>query len=258
MSSYIIIGCLIAVIGIALKQMFGSTSAERPRLDLNQSPHPSQPPATQDREHQQRLEALAHGPANSTNPDRKSQNTAGQNSESSLDRFTSPISGAIHAATSQLSDFGDALRSGAANVSGSAPVASFAVPQSELQTSTWRDRKLFSSFSGILTDNDLQLRALQPEELPIPEDDYIFGSVTPSLAALLPESEERREHQRMNLSAAGYRSRASWLNLSAIRFVLAFLALVFFGVLLIMAPPALELWILGAVVLAPLLMWALP
>ena len=68
----------------------------------------------------------------------------------------------------------------------------------------------------------------------------------------------RREVQRQNLAAAGLHSRAAWINLNAVRFVLAFLTLVIGGFWLLMAPPQLEPSLLSFVVFGPLMMWALP
>ncbi|MFN9717968.1 MAG: type II secretion system F family protein [Planctomycetota bacterium] len=124
--------------------------------------------------------------------------------------------------------------------------------------STWNDRKLFSEFRGILSDDTEAVSLPAPEELPIANEDFVFGSLTPSIAQLLPESESRREVQRKALIGAGYHSRAAWLNLSAIRFALSFLSLVVVGLWLIAAPPAIEPWLLGLLVMAPLFMWALP
>ncbi|MCA9082467.1 MAG: type II secretion system F family protein [Planctomycetaceae bacterium] len=125
--------------------------------------------------------------------------------------------------------------------------------------SSSKSRPLFAEFDGILNRRsggpDSRIR---PESLPMPEDDMVFGSVTPALAEMLPESETRRELQRKNLLAAGYHSRAAWINLNAVRFVLAFLALVISGFWLLMAPPQLEMILLGTVVLLPLLLWAVP
>jgi Flp pilus assembly protein TadB len=118
---------------------------------------------------------------------------------------------------------------------------------------------LFSDFDGILgSDAGSALKRPRPEELPMSEDDMVFGSVTPALAEMLPESESRREVQRQNLAAAGLHSRAAWINLNAVRFVLAFLTLVIGGFWLLMAPPQLETYLLSFVVLGPLMMWALP
>jgi tight adherence protein C len=124
--------------------------------------------------------------------------------------------------------------------------------------STWNDRRLFSDFKGILSEGAASIPLPTPEELPIREDAFVFGPLTPSIAQLLPETEARREVQRKSLVAAGYHSRASWLNLSAIRFVLSFLSLVVVGIWLIMAPPAIEPWLLGLLVMAPMFMWAVP
>ena len=124
--------------------------------------------------------------------------------------------------------------------------------------STWNDRRLFSDFKGILSEGADSIPLPAPEDLPIREEAFVFGSLTPSIAQLLPETDTRRELQRKSLVAAGYHSRASWLNLSAIRFVLSFLSLVVVGIWLIMAPPAIEPWLLGLLVMAPMLMWALP
>lgn len=124
--------------------------------------------------------------------------------------------------------------------------------------STWQDRRLFSDFRGILSDEAQPLSRPEPEELPIRTEEFVFGSLTPAIAQLLPESSTRRDAQRRTLLAAGYFSRAAWLNLTAVRFMLAFLSLVITGFWLNMAPPALEPWLLALVVIAPLLMWALP
>ena len=124
--------------------------------------------------------------------------------------------------------------------------------------STWNDRRLFQDFRGILNDGADTLPTPAPEDLPIRNDDFVFGSLTPSIAQLLPETDARREVQRKSLVGAGYYARAAWLNLTAIRFVLSFLALVIVGFWLIVAPPAVEPWLLGLLVMAPLFMWALP
>ena len=124
--------------------------------------------------------------------------------------------------------------------------------------STWSDRRLFQDFRGLLAESADSLPLPAPEDLPIQNGEFVFGSLTPAIAQLLPETDGRREVQRKTLIAAGYHSRASWLNLSAIRFVLSFLALVIVGFWLIVAPPVIEPWLLGLLVMAPLFMWALP
>ncbi len=124
--------------------------------------------------------------------------------------------------------------------------------------STWGDRRLFSEFRGILADDKDPLTHIVPEDLPMRDDDLVFGRMTSSLAQMLPETATRREAQRKNLVGAGYQTRASWINLTAIRLVLAFLAVVVVGYLLIIAPPELEPWFMALLVITPLLAWAIP
>ncbi len=116
---------------------------------------------------------------------------------------------------------------------------------------------IFSEFRGIV-DSSGSLNTPEPEELPIDEDDLVFGDATPALAQMLPESASRKVKQRQDLAAAGYHSRGSWLNLNAVRFVLAFLGLALVGLALIVAPPAAEPYLLAAVIAAPLVGWAVP
>ncbi len=117
---------------------------------------------------------------------------------------------------------------------------------------------IFSDFRGIVSSSKDGLSIPDPEDLPLDKNELTFGSVTPVLAQLLPESSRRKEKQRQDLSAAGYHSRGSWLNLNAVRFVFAFLALALAGLGLIAAPPAAEPYLLAAVIAAPLVGWALP
>lgn len=124
--------------------------------------------------------------------------------------------------------------------------------------STWGDRRLFSEFRGILADTPHSLNPIVPEDLPMREEQMLFGSITPAVAQLLPETASRREVQRKNLVGAGYTSRASWINLTAARFILAFLSIVIVGYLLIMLPSAAEPWLVALLIIAPLLAWAIP
>ncbi len=124
--------------------------------------------------------------------------------------------------------------------------------------STWGDRRLFSEFRGILSENDHALNPIVPEDLPMREEQMLFGGITPAVAQLLPETAARRDVQRKNLVGAGYTSRASWINLTAARFVLAFLSIVIVGYLLIMLPSAAEPWLVAMLIIAPLLAWAIP
>ena len=130
--------------------------------------------------------------------------------------------------------------------------------QSVNRISTWGDRRLFSEFRGILSEDTNQLEQIVPDELPMRDEELLFGGITSAVAQLLPESAGRREAQRKNLTGAGYFSRASWLNLTALRFVLAFCSVVFLGILLLFAPPVVEPWLLVLLIVAPLMAWAVP
>ena len=119
-------------------------------------------------------------------------------------------------------------------------------------------RLIFSDFRGIVKASDERLSTLEPEDLPIESDDLVFGSATAALAQMLPESTRRKDKQRQDLLAAGYHTRAAWLNLNSVRFVLALLALIVVGVALVFVPEVAEPYLLAALVGAPLLGWALP
>ena len=124
--------------------------------------------------------------------------------------------------------------------------------------STWGDRRLFSEFRGILSDDTDSLTRIAPEDLPMRDDEMAFGRITSAFAQMLPETAARKEVQRKNLVGAGYLSRASWINLTSIRLVLAFLSIVIVGFLLIISPPALEPWCMAMLVIAPLFAWSIP
>ncbi len=199
----------------------------------------------------------------SGNPDRESQARTQAGLLKLADQGTSDplhsprnVRQSLHASGVQQAAMSDS--GGSSSDSSSVATIPFSGVCGQNRISTWGNRRLFSQLRGLLTDDGSSIPLPTPEELPIRNDDFVFGSITPSVAQLLPESAARRETQRKNLAGAGYHSRASWLNLMAIRFVLAFLALVVVGFWLIVAPPVLEPWLLALLVMAPLFMWALP
>ncbi|HID21791.1 MAG TPA: hypothetical protein EYP14_05250, partial [Planctomycetaceae bacterium] len=87
---------------------------------------------------------------------------------------------------------------------------------------------------------------------------YLFGSLTPTLAALLPESAVRRQQIQKELLQAGYLQPQAYENLSALRYVGIMASLLLFGILLVLAPRETEPVWLGLLVLAPLSAWTLP
>ena len=90
------------------------------------------------------------------------------------------------------------------------------------------------------------------------DDDYIFGSATPALAEMMPESEERRAKTKKELQAAGYYQPHALHNFSAIRFISILGTLLFFGGVLLLAPERFEIPILVAMLIVPILVWAVP
>lgn len=89
-------------------------------------------------------------------------------------------------------------------------------------------------------------------------DDYIFGGLTPVLAAALPETREQRESLTKSLHNAGYYSPHAWHNHAAIRYLGLMLAILFFGTLLLLAPERLETTCIVGLIVGPILGWALP
>ena len=254
MSQWILGAGLLLAVGIALKKLLLRKTDSRPRLQLGNERFPTTS-----------TEAAASVPPELTNASSELQNrlqTLAKQSSNDVRQAEIQKQPSVSASISPLNIPLPVMATGDHDDESGQRIdkdVSQNLDSGIAKQSTWQDRRLFTSFHGILNEEGgLTLPTPQPEELPIAEDDYLFGSVTPSLAQLLPESESRREVQRKNLTAAGYRSRASWLNLTALRFVLAFLSMVIIGALLIMAPPVAEPWLMGLLVGIPLLLWALP
>lgn len=89
-------------------------------------------------------------------------------------------------------------------------------------------------------------------------DDLVFGSLTPTLAALLPDSEARRHETEAELKRAGYYQPHALENLAAIRYLGVILPLLLFGSLLLLVPRPLEAVMVGCLVVFMLAGWALP
>ena len=125
---------------------------------------------------------------------------------------------------------------------------------------TWEDRRLLEH-RGVLSrgETNPMPRMLAADIPGMDDSDRKFGSLlNPALAALLPESPERREQARKDLLAAGYHTPHAVENLSATRYVYMMLALVVFGALLLIVPARLEPWAIGGLIFGPMLGWALP
>lgn len=123
--------------------------------------------------------------------------------------------------------------------------------------STWTDRRLFKGFRT--DDEDQTVPRVEPDEVPhVDKSDYAFGSLTPHLAALMPESDTRREREKRELNAAGFYSPHAWHNFAAFRYLAVVIPLVMFGALLVAVPPAAELPVIVMLVLGCILGWAVP
>ncbi len=125
---------------------------------------------------------------------------------------------------------------------------------------TWEKRQLFSSNNP--ENQDGQEEGLPPVEAgDVPSmgtDDYVFGSATPALSEMMPESEGRRAQTKKELQAAGYYQPHALQNFSAIRYVAILGTMLFFGILLLVAPERFEIPILLGLLLVPILAWAVP
>jgi len=94
---------------------------------------------------------------------------------------------------------------------------------------------------------------------PIADDsDYVFGAATPSLAEMLPESDERKEAVAVALKNAGFYSAHAWHNLAAIRILGIILPILLCGLLLVVVPERLEPYVIGGMVVLTILGWSLP
>jgi tight adherence protein C len=103
------------------------------------------------------------------------------------------------------------------------------------------------------------LPALEADETPLVDgSDYAFGPVTSLLAALLPESDERKQANKKALRNAGYYEPHAWHNLAAARYLGVILPIIGCLGLLLIAPPELEPWLIGGLLVLPMLGWALP
>ncbi|MBC7817761.1 MAG: type II secretion system F family protein [Planctomycetaceae bacterium] len=99
---------------------------------------------------------------------------------------------------------------------------------------------------------------LEPHDVPsVDSSDYAFGPMTPTLAAFFPETDDARRAAVRELQQSGDYAPHARENLAATRFVFMFGALLFGGVCVVFAPPALELPLLIGMAVLTALGWAL-
>ncbi|MCA9078383.1 MAG: type II secretion system F family protein [Planctomycetaceae bacterium] len=101
------------------------------------------------------------------------------------------------------------------------------------------------------------LPKVEPADVP-GRTDMIFGGLTPLFASMLPESDDKKRLMKRELANAGYYQPNAWLNLAAIRYLGIILPILFFGILFLIVPPAMELFVLLAGVAVVMLGWAVP
>lgn len=105
----------------------------------------------------------------------------------------------------------------------------------------------------------IALPRIRPEDTPLASDaDLYFGPLTPALAAMMPDTDARREEIRRDLQMAGEYTPHAYTNFTAIRYAAMASLLILGGVLLVLAPANLEPFAIGAIVGGPILGWALP
>ena len=117
----------------------------------------------------------------------------------------------------------------------------------------------FGSDDSAANDSGSHIPHLESDDIPaFRGQGQVFGPITSTLAALLPEAEERRELLKTELRNAGYYQPNVWENLAAIRYVGIMASLVVFGGLLVIVPSRFETPVLASIVAMPMLAWALP
>lgn len=125
---------------------------------------------------------------------------------------------------------------------------------------SWSTRRLFAEESAGRADSSVPaLPRVEPHDIPTADSsDLVFGRLTPVFAELFPDTPKRRKEVKRELKAAGFLKPHAWQNLAAIRYVAMMLPLLCFGVLLLIAPPALELPLLIAMMIFSAGGWAIP
>ena len=108
-------------------------------------------------------------------------------------------------------------------------------------------------------DRAASVPPVEPHQVPsVDTSDLVFGGATHSLAAMLPDSAGRRDELRTELLGAGFYNPHAVINMAAIRYVAIIVPMLLMGVLLVLAPPQLELMAVAGIIVLPLVCWSLP
>lgn len=124
---------------------------------------------------------------------------------------------------------------------------------------TWDDRRLFDDGYAQQRRQRLADGKVDPADLPVTDTrDYTYGSLTPVLASLLPESDAKKAVVKRELQNAGYYQPHAYQNLSATRYLGIVLPLIGILSMLVFLPQQLEAPAIAALLILPILGWALP
>jgi tight adherence protein C len=138
-----------------------------------------------------------------------------------------------------------------------APIAPAATSsRSRSESVSWAGRRLFAHEERQAENG---VPRIEPGDIPaVDSREYAVGPLTPALAALLPESEERRQQWKRDLRTAGYLSPRAWQNFAAVRYLCVIAPMLVLGVALVLVPRQLEMPVAITLIIVPLLGWALP
>jgi tight adherence protein C len=121
---------------------------------------------------------------------------------------------------------------------------------------SWTDRRLFADPASDRGNRD---DAIDPASVPGADSTgMVFGRLTPVLAALFPDTAQRRKDTRQELQSAGYYHPHAATNFAAIRYVAMMLPLLLCGSLLLVVPRSFELPTLFGMVFLVGAGWAVP
>jgi tight adherence protein C len=121
---------------------------------------------------------------------------------------------------------------------------------------SWSAQELFRVNDSDFEEPD-NIPVVTPDQIPnVGEDDYVFGSATPVMAAMIPLTDKTRVEKE--LVEAGYYQPHAKQNFTAIRFALMFVAMIGFGGLALVVPDVAEVPVAIAALAVPMLLWAIP
>lgn len=104
------------------------------------------------------------------------------------------------------------------------------------------------------------LETIDPADTPLADgSDYAFGSsLTPFLAAALPDTAARKQELKTDLIRAGYYQPHAFENIQAIRWIFLLVPVFLLCIMVNVLPRNMELWAIGTMLGVAILGWALP